>query len=349
MSRPFPDLRVDPYGTWLRMVTARAMADARGSKNYALEAKRLFGEARGEVVIKAATDAASTTGWGSATVTTAVGAFIGSLRGSSAAAELIARGRQLDLSGIGGISLPTLSADYPPLSGVAEGGAIPVNRPTFGNVTLAPTKLAGISAFTNELREYSGGNAEAAIREAIETAASRGLDALVLSNAAATSTTPAGLLNGTAALTATTGGGVAAVASDIGKLVGAIHAAGGGTNIIIFASPPQAAAIGIYAPNLALPVIPAPTLAAGTIVAVEAAAFASGFTAVPEVSIARDATLQMDTAPAALIGTAGAPNTVAAPTRSMLQTDSWALRLILRMGYAMRLAGGAQWIASVTW
>ncbi len=348
MNRPFPiqpEIRpADPFGIWARSITARAMAEVRGSGDWQLEAKRLFGAARGEVVAKAATTQASTMGWGSATVATATGAFIAGLRPKSAAAELIARGERVDLTGVGAMSLPTISAEYPPLTGVGEGDPIPVNRPTFGTVTLLPTKLAGISTFTGELRDYTGGAAELAIRNALEVAAGRGLDALMLSNAAATATTPAGLLLGTAALTATTGGGINAVAGDIGKLVGAIHAAGGGRTVVLFAAPPQAAAIGIYAPNLLYDVIPAPHLASGTIVAVEADAFASGFSETPRVDIARDATVHMDTVATQISDGGG----VAAPVRSGFQSDTWAIKLVLRMAYAMRLPGGAQWITGAT-
>ncbi len=338
--------RPDPFGIWVRSVAARAMANVTGSGDLVDEAKRLFGDARGEVVAKATTTAASTTGWGSATVATAFGAFVGGLRPKLAVAELFDRGEVFDLSGVGALTLPTMTTDFTPLAGVAEGAAIPVVRSTFGSITLTPSKLAGISTFTGELRDATGGTAEIIIREGLETAAGRGLDALILSNAAATATTPAGLLNGTAALTATSGGGIGAVAGDIGKLIAAIHTAGGGTDIIIFAAPPQAAAIGVYAPNLALPVIPAPHLAAGTIIAVEAAAFATGFTAAPRVDIARDATIHMETAPADTFGTAGS---ISAPIRSGYQSDVWALKVVLLMAYGMRLPGGAQWMQSVTW
>ena len=292
---------------------------------------------------------ASTTGWGAASVSSAIGAFIGNLRPKSAAAELIVRGARFDLSGVGSLSLPTISAEYPQLTGVAEGAPIPVNRPSFGSITLSPTKLAGIAAFTSELRDYSAGTAELAIQGAIEVAAGRGLDALVLSNAAATATTPAGLLAGTAALAATVGGGLNAVAGDIGKLVAAIHAAGGGRNIVIFAAPPQAATLKIYAPNLGYDVVVAPHLAAGTIIAVEVDAFASGFSETPRVDLARDAVVHMDTVPLHISAVGSPDNTVAAPTRSGYQSDTWFLKLVLRMAYGMRLPGGAQWIVGASY
>jgi hypothetical protein len=49
------------------------------------------------------------------------------------------------------------------------------------------------------------------------------------------------------------------------------------------------------------------------------------------------------------IGTAGSPATVAAPVKSMWQTDSLALRLILPTNWTIRRAGVVAWVAGVTW
>jgi hypothetical protein len=55
-----------------------------------------------------------------------------------------------------------------------------------------------------------------------------------------------------------------------------------------------------------------------------------------------------DTSPAQ-IGTAGAPNVVAAPVQSMFQTDALALRMILPMSWAMRRTGVLVERTAVTW
>jgi hypothetical protein len=55
-----------------------------------------------------------------------------------------------------------------------------------------------------------------------------------------------------------------------------------------------------------------------------------------------------DTTPLA-IGTAGTPATVAAPARSLFQTDSIALRMIMDVNWTLRRSGVVAWTSSVTW
>jgi hypothetical protein len=172
----------------------------------------------------------------------------------------------------------------------------------------------------------------------------------MFSTAAATSVAPAGLLNGVTPLAATAGGGLAAMASDVAKLVGAIHAAGGGSGIVLIAAPQQAVTASILAgQGFATPIISASNLAAGTIIAIEPRAFASGFSDVPRVEVGREATIHMEDSASLQISTAGAPNTVAAPTRSMFQVDAVAIRVVLRVAYGMRAPCLVQFITGATW
>ena len=61
------------------------------------------------------------------------------------------------------------------------------------------------------------------------------------------------------------------------------------------------------------------------------------------------ATLHMeDTTPLA-IGTVGSPNTVAAPVRSLWQTDTVGIRMIQPMNWTLRRSGVLAWTQSVTW
>jgi hypothetical protein len=84
------------------------------------------------------------------------------------------------------------------------------------------------------------------------------------------------------------------------------------------------------------------------VIALDAADFFSATGDDPRFDVSDQATLHMeDTTPLA-IGTAGAPNTVAAPVQSMFQTDTLALRMILPMSWAMRRAVQVERTA-VTW
>jgi hypothetical protein len=97
------------------------------------------------------------------------------------------------------------------------------------------------------------------------------------------------------------------------------------------------------------PVIVSSTQPAATVVLVDAADFMSVSGDDPRFEVSDQATLHFDDTTPLQIGTVGAPATVAAPARSMFQTDSLALRMILPLNWAMRRTGVIAWIAAVTW
>jgi len=96
-----------------------------------------------------------------------------------------------------------------------------------------------------------------------------------------------------------------------------------------------------------VPVIPVPNLTAGTVIAVDAAAFASA-SGLPSFRASQNVTLHMDTVPSAL-SAVGSPNTLAAPMRSAFQTDVTALRSILPIDWALRRAGAVAVVNLATW
>ncbi|HMF86496.1 MAG TPA: hypothetical protein VK575_00345, partial [Gemmatimonadaceae bacterium] len=97
------------------------------------------------------------------------------------------------------------------------------------------------------------------------------------------------------------------------------------------------------------PVIQSSTVTAGMVILVDAADFVSVEGDAPRFDLSDQATLHMeDTTPLA-IGTAATPNTVAAPARSLFQTDSIALRMIMDVNWTLRRSGVVAWTSSVTW
>ncbi len=333
---------------WQRNAVVQALAYL-GDETRDIVARKLYGSEGADAVLKASVNPASTTGWGSATAGQRVAAFLSSLRPRSAAAELFDRSLRVDMSGVNTVSLPRGGGSYPEPAWVAEGDPIPAQRGDLASATLGPPgKLAAIAGLTQELRDLSAEDAETIISDIMRDAAARALDSSVFSATAASALRPAGILAGITAKAATAGGGVNALAGDVRSLVQAIHDVGGGADIVLFAAPAQAASYRILAPNSNLPMINAPSLAAGTVIAIDAAAFASGFSDVPRVDVARDALIHWDTAPAQ-IGTAGTPNVVAAPTRSGFQSDIFAIKLVLRGAWSLRLPGAAQFVAGATW
>ena len=137
--------------------------------------------------------------------------------------------------------------------------------------------------------------------------------------------------------------------ADLAALAGAVAAAGGSGSVAFVAHPAQAAAVAIFAPDLRLPVWPSRALAEGTVIALDPTAFVAGFGAVPEITTSEQATVHMDDATPLHIGTAGAPTVVAAPTRSLWQTRSIAIRLIADVAFTMRGDGLVQVVEDVSW
>ena len=87
----------------------------------------------------------------------------------------------------------------------------------------------------------------------------------------------------------------------------------------------------------------------GTVIAIDAADFVSVGGEGPRFEISDQATLHFeDTAPADIVSGAS-PGTAATPVKSLWQTDSLALRLILPINWTVRRAGVVSWVQGVTW
>ena len=174
-------------------------------------------------------------------------------------------------------------------------------------------------------------------------------DLKMFSADAATAVAPAGLLNGIAPTAGAAGAGQTAVATDLKALTAAVATAGAGGSLVVIASPAQAMSLQVLGGGgFTTPVIVAPTLAAGTAIVLDAAAFVSGFGADPKIEDRDSAVAHFeDTAPAAVSAT-GAPNTVSAPLRSAFQGDFKVLRCTLDAAYTLR-APAIAWTSSATW
>jgi hypothetical protein len=292
-----------------------------------------------------------TTNWAGVLAGDAVADAVVGLAGPSASAELIRRGLRVSLAGLGSVTIPgRIITPDDAGSFVGEGSPIEVRELTlFSGPTLTPFKFAVIVAFTNEMLDYAVADFEAICRQMLTESASVALDSAIFSADAASSIRPAGILDGIAALTGEAGGGSNAVSKDIGALVGAIASGGTGRNIVFIAAPEQAATLKIWAgPQFDYPILASAALTAGTIIAIEAGSFVSAFDPVPNFNVATGPIIHMDTTPLA-IGTAGSPPTVAAPSRSLWQTDCTGLRMILRCSWGLRATGQVAWISATTW
>jgi len=322
-----------------------------------------------DVVTKAATAPATTTttGWAAELVQTAIGDFIESLMPNSIYPSLSTKGGRFSFGRNGIVSLPSRAAT-PAVAGsfVGQGSPIPVRQAAFAATTLTPKKMAVITTFTREIAEHSIPSIEQILRQAIQEDTAVAIDTVLLDATAASTIRPAGLRNGVTVTTATSGGGFAALVGDLKALIGALISGSNGQlrSPVWLMNPIQVLAASVTqnaggdfpfkeeianGTLLGYPIIASSTVTAGMVFLVDAADFFSATGDDPRFDLSDQATLHMeDTTPLA-IGTAGSPNTVAAPVRSLFQTDSIALRMILDMNWALRRTGTVAWTQSVTW
>jgi hypothetical protein len=271
---------------------------------------------------------------------------------SSAFASLVAHGITVSLTGITSKFVPARIVDVNDAGAfVAEGAAIPVVQSTISaGPEIKPYKVAAIVPLTREFSEHSVTDAEKIMQSMLSEAAALKLDSVALGNGAAvTGVQPAGILNGVAAAgtaSANTNGVHLALAKDIEMLLGALSAAGAGVSPIFVCSPAQAASMKLLVgPRFDYPIVASVGVAAGTVIAIEGPSFVSGFSGVPEFEIRTQAVLHMAN-PASAFSTGG---TLAAPERSLYQTDCIAVKMIMRCGWGMRAAGHVQYLTGVNW
>lgn len=322
-----------------------------------------------DITARAASAPANTTtpGWAAELVQTATLDFIDTLVAKSIYPVLRDLGGRFTFGRNGVVSIPARAAT-PSVAGsfVAQGSPIPVRQAGFSATSLTPKKMAVITTFTREIAEKSTPDIEQVLRTAIQEDTGVAIDTVLLDANAATTVRPAGLRNGITGLTPTAGGGFNALVADLKGLVGALIVSSGG-NIrqpVWVMNPVQALSISLtqngagdfpFAADLragtllGYPVAQSATVPNGTVALVDAADFFTATGDEPRFEVSDQAVLHMeDTAPAQ-ISAAGTPNVVAAPIRSMFQTDSLALRMIMDLNWAMRRAGMVAFVQGVTW
>jgi hypothetical protein len=138
------------------------------------------------------------------------------------------------------------------------------------------------------------------------------------------------------------------MAADLGELVAAVSSVAGNNPIVLVASPRQAAAIRVRT-DVDFPIFSSAALADKTAAAIETnALFSVGDTA-PRFDTSVGATLHMEDTTPLPISTPGSPATVAAPTRSLWQTDCVALKMQFVIDWALRNSAGVAYTTGVGW
>jgi len=242
-----------------------------------------------------------------------------------------------------------------------------VRQGAFTAAVLTPKKMGVITTYTREISEHSVPAIEGLLRQAISEDTAVSLDSVLIDANPATTVRPAGLLNGVSALTPTAGGGFNAIVGDIKQLTGALITGTQGhlRSPAWLMNPQQVNSAGlIAAPGVGAfpfrdelaggklqgyPIIDSGTVPMGTVIIVDAADFVVVGGEAPRFDVSDQATLHEEDTTPLPIGAPGTPPVVAAPVRSLFQTDSLALRLILPVNWVLRRSGVVAWTQGVTW
>ena len=370
-AQPVKPVEVQDY--YLRAATCAALAYVTRSpmpeivQRYYPQADEETRQALARIVTRAATVPATTftTGWAIELVETSFGAYLDSLQPEAVYPRLAAMGERYTFGRAGKITIPS-RATTPTIAGsfVLEGSPIPVRQAAFTSQTLTPKKMAVISVMTREITEHSTPQIEQLVRRIIVEDTAGAIDNVLLDATAADTTRPAGIRAGVAGQTPTAGGGIAAVVGDIKNLVGVLTNANSLRRPVWIMHPAQALSLqliqnagGDFAFKdeiqsgrlFGYPVITSTKVTPTMVIFMDAADFASVNGDDPRFDVSDQATVHMeDTTPLA-IGTVGTPTVVAAPTRSLWQTDCIGIRMILPMNWALLRTGTLSWVTGVTW
>ena len=373
----FKEKKVEPIEYLFRAARVRCMAKTENTDIDVIRHK-IYGDdeltrVACDLMLKAATAPAETTvaGWAAELVRTIWAAWMEALYPQSVFPKLSAAGLAMTFGANGRIVIPTRSLT-PSISGsfVGEGQPIPVRQGAFASQTLTPKKMAVITTFTKEMQDYSTPAIEGLLRQMMLDDTAISLDTILLDSNAATAIRPPGLRSYQAGLTpsAVTPGYINFVA-DYKALYGALLGLTNGNvrSPIMIVNPTQSLGLSlIQPPNAATPLFPfiemvnagrilraglieSSTVPPGQVIMVDAADFTTAGEEGVRLEISDQATLHMeDTAPADIVSGPSGTEVIATPVKSMWQTDSLALRLIMRVNWVLRRPVVA-WMTGVAW
>lgn len=288
--------------------------------------------------------------------------FIDALDGMSVFPALRNSGLALNLDNAGTAYVPGVAAGGANGSFFTEGGAIRVGKVTTTSTTMTSRKVGVILAFSREAAKRSTPDIEALFRRRILADTASVIDSALLDNVAQDSTRPGGLLYdqvATAAIAATAsgygGGDHVAVMEDFKALLAPFIAANASDGITVIMNPAQGLSLDfMVGPDGALgdwfsrararfSFVESTHATAARLIAVRAQDFASAVGGV-EFEESKQASLHMeDTSPNADIGGS------LTPVRSLYQTDSMGIRMVMDINWKMLRSGMVRWIDGTSW
>lgn len=308
-------------------------------------------------------------GWAQELTQIAYAQFIDALRAESILPKCIPAMKQHRFDGAASVYVPMRAGTGVDLSAAfrAEGAPIPVKRTTFTSLPLTPKNMGVIVTATAEMLRRSTIDLSGYFQQAIIADTAEALDTRFISNAAGTAIAPAGIRNslpGGDTRAASGTGTIADINNDVKVMVNALAAAKmGGPNTKWLMSPNNALALGmainatgaLQFPSVTAngtlagyPVVVSQLMPTDVVLLVDFEHLTNAFGS-PNFEASTVATLHEDDAPVP-ISSAGTPNVVAAPVRSLFQTNSWALRMLMDADWAKLRSGGlVQELTAVAW
>lgn len=243
------------------------------------------------------------------------------------------------------MSIPDITASASGVGYIQQGAPVPMRQLSISANPMVPRKLALGAVLTRELATFTNG--EAFISRILSADLALGAETILFDANAASSTRPAGLKYNIAALTADSDTGSDGMIADLSNLAAAV--AGTGTRIVFIASPKQYVRILLRRPaDFPFSVYPSAALADRQVTALSLDALVIAGQGEPQISVSRTSAVVMAD-DAGAFSSVGTPNAVAAPIRSLEQTDCVGLRLIMDLDVMLRSSGGFAWTQNVAW
>lgn len=245
---------------------------------------------------------------------------------------------------------------------VGQSKSIPVSKADFLNVTLTPLKVGAIAVVSNELLRDSSPAAEELVRDSLVDASAQRVDTTLFSTTAASAgVSPAGLLNGLAAIAAT-GLDADSVRDGIRALYAPFLTAKNAKGLQLVMNPARAKAISLMVNALGQSEFPGLGADGGTLLGDKVETgdnineahvillkpsdiYKIGDGGV-EVSVSRDATIEQADNPA---GATDTPVAQANYPVSMFQSESTAIKVVRSINFAKRRTSAVAYVGDASW
>jgi HK97 family phage major capsid protein len=345
-----------------RAVTVKGLSHVTGRSLDRVLDERYPGHEATALLVRADQTLGTTTGshWADDIVRTTYADFLDALTGKSIYPELRNRGIGLSFDGNGTVSIPSRTSGTANGSFVAEGSPIRVGKVTTAAVTMTAKKMGVIVPFSRELAKRSTPAIEALVRQAIVEDTAATLDSKLLDATVGDSARPAGLLYGVSATASGYGGGDSnAVKADFSALLAPFISANAADNITVIMNPAQGLSISMmdgpannanWFSSIAnrVTIVESTYATANRLIAIRNSDFATALGDAPEFDVSEQATIHMeDTTPLEIVS--GTGPTTADPVRSLWQTASIGVRMIMDVSWKMRRSGMVAWIDTTSY